>query len=231
MRIGANIKTSIMFKKLFHHENKAEKVGLIIINISRFLFVALIIFELLNYLKILSFTLDFTWLGLIITALASLVLLEFTAFHYRKRKGHHLHWSIWLIVLAGVASDAAGDIFHFYSKYGYWDQIVHFLISVVTSFTLFIVFNAFWIDKFKFSLLFSAGRFQLSLFLAATTTMTLSVLYEIEEYVEDLIFHTHRLGPGTDTANDLLFNLLGVAVIVVYLSLHYLVTHKRKVLE
>jgi hypothetical protein len=35
-------------------------------------------------------------------------------------------------------------------------------------------------------------------------------LYEIEEYSEDLIYGTQRSGLGTDTANDLMFNTLGV---------------------
>ena len=207
-----------------------EKEELIIINFSRLFFAGLIIFELLNYLKILRFNTQFTWLGLVITSMASLILLEITARKYKQKKGHYLHWSIWLIVASGLSLDAFGDFFHLYNKINWWDQFAHSFISAVACFTLFIVISAFWIDKFKFALLMKTGRLKLSLFLAATSAMSLSALYEIEEYLEDVIFHTNRLGPGTDTANDLLCNLTGILVTVVFVTVYYLITHKRKIL-
>lgn len=215
--------------KIFNHYQ--EKRELAAVNFARLLFSGLIIFELLNYLKILRFSLEYTWLGLLITALALFALLEFVAFKYKQIKGDYLHWSIWLIVVAGLSLDAAGDFFHFYGKYEWWDQVVHFSVSAVACFTLFTVISAFWIDKFKFSLLLKTGRLELSLFLAATSAMSLSALYEIEEYTEDLIFHTNRLGPGTDTANDLLCNFLGILTTVIFISIYYFITHKRKIVE
>ncbi len=204
---------------------------LIVINFARLLFAGLIIFELLNYLKVLQFNTQFTWLGLVITSCACLILLEITAYKYKKIKGHYLHWSIWLIVAAGLSLDAFGDFFHLYGRYSWWDQFAHSFISAVICFTLFIVISAFWIDKFKFSLLMKTGRLKLSLLLAATSAMSLSALYEIEEYVEDVIFHTNRLGPGTDTANDLVCNLTGILITVAFVTIYYLITHKRKILE
>ncbi|MBU4347414.1 hypothetical protein KKF23_02550, partial [Patescibacteria group bacterium] len=130
-----------------------EKADLIVINFARLLFAGLIIFELLNFLKILQFNLQYTWLGLVITSIAAFALLEFVAYKYKRLKGDYLHWSIWLIVAAGLSLDAAGDFFHLYGKYGWWDQAVHFFVSAVICFTLFTVISAFWIDKFKFSLL------------------------------------------------------------------------------
>jgi len=214
--------------KLFHRANSSNSV---VINFARLLFAGLFIFELLNFLKILQFNLQYTWLGLVITLLASFFVLEITAHKYKKIKGHQLHWSMWLIVAAGLSLDAAGDFFHLYGKYSWWDQFVHIFVSAVVGFALFIVINAFWIDKFKFSLLFSAGRLKLSLWLAATTTLSLSALYEIEEYAEDVLFQTNRLGPGTDTANDLFMNLIGIAITAAIIAAYYLITHKRKILE
>ncbi len=207
-----------------------ERDKLIIINFARLFFVALITFEILNSLKILRFSLEYTWLGLIITSIAAFILLEVTAYKYKELKGHYLHWSIWLIVAGGLSLDAAGDFFHLYGKFNWWDQCVHFLVNAVACFTLFSVISAFWIDKFKFSLLMKTGRLKLSLLLAATSTLSLSAIYEIEEYTEDLIFHTHRLGPGADTANDLLFNLMGITATVIFVSIYYLITHKREVI-
>ena len=216
------------FMKLFHRENNSN---LVVTNFVRVFFAGLFIFELLNFLKILQFNLEYTWLGLVITSLVSFFILEIAANKYKKIKGRQLHWSMWLIVVAGLSLDAAGDFFHLYGQYSWWDQFVHIFVSAVVCFTLFIVINAFWIDKFKFSLLFSAGRLKLSLFLAATTTLSLSALYEIEEYAEDVLFQTNRLGPGADTANDLFFNFSGVLLAVFFVTVYYFVTHKRKIFE
>lgn len=213
--------------KIFKHHPQNHE--LIVINFARLLFAGLIVFELLNYLKILQFNTQFTWLGLVITSCACLILLEITAYKYKQKKGNYLHWSIWLIVAAGLSLDAFGDFFHLYSRYNWWDQFAHLFISVVVCFTLFIVISAFWIDKFKFSLLMKTGRLKLSLFLAATSAMSLSALYEIEEYLEDIVFHTNRLGPGVDTANDLFCNLTGVLIAVGFVTVYYLITKKRNI--
>lgn len=213
----------------FINRSGEERQVLVVINFARLLFVGLIIFELLNYLKILQFSLEYTWLGLVITSSFCLVLLEVIAYKYKQKKGYYLHWSIWLIVVAGLGLDAFGDFFHYYGTLSWWDQLVHLFVSAVACFTLFIVISAFWIDKFKFSLLLKTGRFKLSLLLAATSTMSLTAIYEIEEYLEDIIFHTNRLGPGTDTVNDLFFNLTGVLITVIFVTVYYLITHKRKI--
>jgi len=215
--------------KIFKHEQ--EKDTLFIIYLARVLFAGLIIFELLNFLKILQFNTQFTWLGLVITSIVSLVILEYIANKYIKVKGSYLHYSMWLIVWAALALDAFGDFFHWYGRFNWWDQFVHWFVSAVVCFVLFIGINAFWVDKFKFSLLMKTGRLKLSLLLAATSTMTLSAMYEVEEYVEDVIFHTNRLGPGADTANDLFLNLVGVLTAVVFVIIYYQVTHRRKVFK
>lgn len=214
-----------------HLFNRQEERKSIIINFIRLLFGALIGFELLNLVGILHLGLEYTWLGLIVTSTVSLSLLEVIAYKYKRKKGFLLHWSIWLAVLLALCLDAFGDFFHFYGKFSWWDQTAHLFISAVVCFTLFIVINAFWVDKFKFILLFTKGRLKLSLLLAAVSTMSLSALYEIEEYLEDLIFQTNRLGPGTDTANDLFFNLVGVLLAVIFVVIYYLLTHKREIFK
>ena len=210
---------------------KREQETLIVINFARLLFVGLIIFEILNFLRILQFNTQFTWLGLVITSIFILTLLEITAYKYRQKKGHYLHWSIWIIVTTALSLDAAGDFFHLYGNISWWDQVVHYSVSVIMAFTLFAVINAFWIDKFKYSLLLKEGRLKLALFLSATSTISLGALYEVEEYLEDVLFHTNRLGPGTDTANDLSLNILGALTTVFVVYVYYLITHKRKIID
>ncbi len=212
-------------------KNKRERETLIVINFARLLFLGLIVFELLNVLKIVEFNTQFTWLGLLITAIFILILLEVTAYKYRQKKGHYLHYSIWIIVTTALSLDAAGDFFHLYGKITWWDQVVHYGVSAIMAFTLFAVINAFWVDKFKYSLLFKEGRLKLALFLAATSSISLGAIYEIEEYLEDVFFHTNRLGPGTDTANDLCMNTAGVLTTVILISIHYIITRRRKVID
>ena len=212
-------------------KEKKEKDTLIVINFARLLFLGLIIFEILNFLKILQFNTQFTWLGLVITAIFSFTILEITAYKYKQKKGYYLHWSIWIIITTALGMDAAGDFFHLYGKIQWWDQAVHYSVDAIVTFTLFVVINSFWIDKFKFSMLLKTGRLKLSLLLAATSTMSLGALYEMEEYLEDILFHTNRLGPGTDTANDLTLNALGILTTVTIIYIHYLITHKRKIIK
>jgi hypothetical protein len=215
---------------MFKREGK-ENASLLVINLARALFAGLIIFEILNYLKILTFNTQFTWLGLVITSIFTLTLLEVVAYKYKQKKGHYLHYSIWLILTTALSLDAAGDFFHLYGKFVWWDQTVHYGVSAILAFTLFAVINAFWVDKFQYSLLFREGRLRLALFLAATSTISLGALYEIEEYLEDVFFHTNRLGPGTDTANDLTMNFLGTLTTISIIAIYYILTHKRKIID
>ena len=80
--------------------------------VARTLFGLIITFEALNWLKILNFSLDFSWLGLIGTAAVIWLILEISDFF----TGY-----IWLVVLAGVYLDALSDIFNFYSRFESWD--------------------------------------------------------------------------------------------------------------
>ncbi|MFA6306776.1 MAG: hypothetical protein WCV70_03990 [Patescibacteria group bacterium] len=217
--------------KIFNRQSEEKTNTLAVINFARFLFAGLIIFEILNFLKILQFNTQFTWLGLVITAIFCFALLEITASRYRQKKGHYLHWSVWIIVTIALGLDAAGDFFHLYGNIIWWDQAVHYSVSAIINFTLFAIINAFWIDKFEFCLLFKQGRLKLALFLSTTSTIGLGALYEVEEYLEDIFFHTNRLGPGADTANDLTMNILGALTTVVIVYIYCLITHKRKIIN
>ena len=74
--------------KIFRNKEKEgrERERLIVINFSRAFFVGIIIFEILNFLKILQFNTQFTWLGLVITSIFALALLEFIAYKYRQKR-------------------------------------------------------------------------------------------------------------------------------------------------
>lgn len=180
------------------------------INLMRIGFFALIVFEFLNVVNIITLNTQYTWRGLLLTAVFSLVVLEWTNIQYVQKKGRPLPWVIWLVIETALAVDAFGDFFFLYARFPWWDQLVHFSVSAILAYILFIVIDAFWIDHFKFALLLKSGKTRLALLLSATTAISFGALYEVEEYVEDLLFFTHRSGGGVDTANDLSMNLLGV---------------------
>lgn len=204
-------------------QEKSQTFVTITIWLARAVFAGLVFFELLNVLKIIELNTQYTWLGLLLTAIASFVGVEAAAYRFRKLKGEALHWSVWLIVTAALSLDAFGDFFHLYGKYGWWDRLVHGGVSAAVCFILFVVITAFWLDHFQFNLLFRTGRVRLAMFMAATSTLSISVIYEIEEYVEDMIFGSNRLGPGIDTADDLLFNFLGVIAAILLVGGYYFI--------
>ncbi len=98
----------------------------LLINFARIVFLGLIFFEFLNVLKIVRLNTQFTWLGLLITAIALYALLETVARRYERNKGHRLHWSVWIIAAYALSLDAAGDFFFLYHNYAWWNRVVHF---------------------------------------------------------------------------------------------------------
>lgn len=180
--------------------------------LARLLFAGLILFELLNEVELLNFTLDFTWLGLAITSLSVLVILEL-AFFYLRKKNVAVHGRILFLAAIVVYLDAFGDIFKFYSRFGWYDKTLHFFASAVVI-----------LVAFEFiTCLKRAGGFSLGLtgcgILAALIASFAGVLYEIEEYLEDYFRSTNRLGDGPDTVNDLMMNLLGAMMILGIIAL------------
>lgn len=171
--------------------------------ISRLAFLGLLLFELLNYFKLLHFTLDFTWLGLVWTVSVIWFFTEILSFYLKKKCQRPLSGLIFLLITLVVYFDAGGDVFHLYSRFNWYDQVMHLAgggAATLIIFYLLLIFNSCQIIKL--------GRFALSLF-ALGVSAIFGMLYEIEEYLEDYFKGTNRLGDAFDTANDLLLDLLG----------------------
>lgn len=196
--------------------------------VMRTLLGLLTLFELMGWTGVISFTVQFTWRGLVITSLVAIALLEIIAYRYAQLKRLTLHWSVWLALLVTLLFDAAGDMFFLYNRFNWWDQTAHFFVSAVACFTLFVIINAFLTDPFSFKFLWRSQRSRLASLLAFTCTLSLGVLYEIEEYLEDSMYGTSRLGPGTDTANDLLNNSLGALMVILLITIYYFIFHKKR---
>lgn len=193
--------------------NKALKL------IARLFLGGLLLVELLNYFGILHFTLDFTWFGLIITLIVSWASVEIFSFYIKKTCGHFLPAYCLFLVAAGIYLDAWGDILGLYGRFVWYDQLAHFIGGGAIAGILFSAIL----------LLNSSGKIKLGLWGSGLYSLALTtfvcVLYELEEYTEDLFQGTNRLGDGPDTVNDLFLGIVGALAIIIVLSIY--VRHKK----
>lgn len=183
----------------------------------RLLFFGLIVFEFLNLVEIFHFPLDFSWFGLMITAISVWLIGELMVVKLKKEK--YLATVLGLSFLV-VFLDALGDVCFFYFHFGLYDRILHFIAGGVIAYLIFILTK----DLFK------DVRIHLIFIIALSNLF--GVLYEIEEYLEDVFIHKRplRLGDGPDTADDLLMNLLGailIALIIYFLRKNF--KYERKI--
>lgn len=164
----------------------------------------LIVFEFLNEVGIWHVPLDFSWHGLMVTSVLVWLIVEILV-HYEPNI--RVPWVLpWIVLM--LYMDALGDIFHFYSTIHPYDKLLHFTGSAVVTYTVYEFFRK---------------RLFLSPFLSAIVYIsigsTIGMLYEIEEYLEDLFINKRllRMGDSYDTGGDLLMNLLGCICIVQFI--------------
>ncbi len=178
-------------------------------NLIRLGFLGWMVFELLNWVKILHFSLDFSWAGLLLTVSWIWGSIEFASWKLRKSGMESLPWAAYLIGLVGTSWDAFGDVAHLYSSVMYYDKYAHFFgggSAAIVS--LFILWR-----------LVQGGKILLDPrmmgFFAICMANFLGILYELEEYSESYFFHNNRMGDAFDTSTDVINNFLGAAVMVV----------------
>lgn len=174
----------------------------------RVLFSAMLIFYTLNLFHILHVPLDFSWVGLIATAVGAWLLLE----------RFDLPGWIWLLSFLVITLDACSDIFHLYSRLEIWDRFMHFSGGMFLSFPIILLMNRFRREHhIKVS-----GVFFLIILLSFVGL--LGTLYEILEYSTDKFYfgYPKALGDGPDTVEDLICNLggglIGYIVYAIFLS-------------
>lgn len=167
--------------------------------LGRIAIASLILFEFLNLAGILNFTLDFSWLGLLVTSVGTLLVLELLYYAFSPSP------LAYLLVATGLWLDALGDVAHFYGNLDWYDQFMHVLGGgIVMAVTLAIFSKLGETKHLPVILILLLGLGLVALF---------GDLYEIEEYLEDRFYHERqvRLGTGPDTADDLMWNFLGGA--------------------
>ncbi len=183
-----------------------------VITVIRCGFAGWIIFELLNWLTILHFTLDFSWLGLVLTATFVWVSIELISKNLRKKTGSGFPWVVYLVSFAGTSWDALGDVGHLYSRFSWYDQAAHFAGGASLGL---IFFMYLWRLHSSRIITLTPG---LMGFLAWSAANIIGVFYELEEYTESVLVHNNRLGDAFDTPNDLMWNIIGSLIVIVIAS-------------
>lgn len=178
-------------------------------------FAALFVVEVLGAANVLPITPEFTWKGMLLQLVVIWATFEFVRWLVDR---HSLDMSVGFVgqlVLLQTVADAVGDMAHLYARFIWYDQILHmiggFLAAVVATGLLRAVHEK------RDHKLFPRAEVLVGGFSIAVVC---TVLYEAEEYLEDLLTGSHRLGDGFDTANDLVLGLFGAllaALLVVVL--------------
>lgn len=176
--------------------------------IARICLAPLVAYEVLNAVGILHQQLTFTWWGLVVTSIPVWVALEVSHSYFKAKKQSFPWWVVIPVILA-VYFDAGGDIIGMYNKFLWWDQVAHAVGSMATTVWIGAVFFPLW----KADRLSVKARF---LFLVAAGVL-IGVVYELAEYLEDVISASNRLGDGPDTGNDLLWDLFGAVLVAAIL--------------
>lgn len=176
--------------------------------VARVAFGSWIAVEMLSWAKVLPITLEFTWFGLIITASGAWLALEIISGWLRKRGAQSLWAGTFIVALVSQCTDAFGDIFRLYGSYGWYDQIAHFIGGAVLAL---VFFNTFYNLEQAGRVKFPLGLHSL---VSVFSAMAIGSLYELEEYSEDVLFGSNRMGNAFDTGNDMLMNTLGACLMV-----------------
>lgn len=176
--------------------------------IASVIFLGLFLFELANLLGILTFNVEYTWRGRVFST--AFVFCEAALLDWILQKYAHirLHGMVWFAVIVLILVDFFGDVSNLYARWSWYDQVAHFLGGPILVGTFVCVYEDLApILKWNHPRYVTTG-------MAYGTSLLFAVLYEMQEYIEDIIFHSNRLGDGVDTANDLLMNLIGGLVTI-----------------
>ncbi|MBP7017877.1 hypothetical protein KBB17_00045 [Candidatus Saccharibacteria bacterium] len=142
----------------------------------------------------------------IANGLVALILLFIPEFIERKYKVKLPVEYSFAIVAFVFGSIVLGELRGFYTKYSWWDDLLHSTSGVLLGFAGFI--TLYWLKSNK---KLHASDFVISFF-AFTVAMTIAVFWEIFEFVADQSIATNlQLGSLNDTMLDLIIASIGAA--------------------
>ncbi len=170
-------------------------------NITRILFVLLIAVEVVGWAGGLPWTPTYSWLGLILTALAVWACVEW----------FQPPAELWPLFFFGLCMDAVADTFQFYYHVESWDRMMHLiggaLIALVSWHAVRRVLPETTTVRWRILLVLSMVAF-------------FGTLYEGAEFGIDSFYIATEgqsrgaLGTGPDTVDDQLLNIIGGLVVV-----------------
>lgn len=131
---------------------------------------------------------------------------------YLRRRGVTLPPWLWLLVALGIWFDAAGNFAHLYAGYRWWDQVAHVVGPLMVGAIIVYIFK-----NLREQGKIRVGRWWHDL-ICISTAMFFTVLYELIEYLGDLLFDTHRITNLVDTADDLWWGLVPIVLITAVLN-------------
>lgn len=193
---------------ILHVPGPDTRVSAIMRKTTHSILLLLVVFEFLYALGVAQHAVEFTWFGLVLSCLfvyGILIAMEVT---HRRYLHVPLPGLVWVAGGLLVFVDFIGDFFHFYGRFVYYDTFAHFSSGIFVG-------GTFWYLATRIA----RGQHWripgwIRAFFVLSVNTLFAVFYEAEEYLEDLLFHSHRLGDGYDTVNDLLMNLCGASLVL-----------------
>lgn len=131
------------------------------------------------------------------------------------KSGQPLPWVVSWLAVTGIWFDAAGNFAKLYGTIVWWDKLAHFVGTAALAGGLWLAVRAYQQRL--------GGRWTAAFLglIAVSFSILLSVLYEISEYLGDLVFSTRRVTDLFDTSDDLLWNLLAAVIVVILFTWYY----------
>ncbi|MBP6944749.1 hypothetical protein KBD61_00180 [Patescibacteria group bacterium] len=165
----------------------------------------LVLFDALNFFQVLPYKVEFTLFGRIVSTGGAFLALAIADALFKKHIGRALPGIARVSFALIIIGDFFGDVFHFYGSWDRYDQAIHFLSGPFLVAPLIALLG----------MIKNAKQWRVPdgilYLLALGINVTIAVLYEVEEYLEDFFTLSQRLGDGPDTANDMMVNLIGGA--------------------
>ncbi|MFH0951881.1 MAG: hypothetical protein V1838_01695 [Patescibacteria group bacterium] len=141
-----------------------------------------------------------------------LVLLYWGVSRYLRQHSVVLPNWIWFLVAWGIWLDAIGNFAGLYARFTWWDQFVHFFNPITITVVFFFIF-----EGFRASRQYDLPKYW-HYYVVISGAMFISVLYELTEYLGDILFDTHRITNLLDTVDDLWWALLASIIVVLILG-------------
>lgn len=145
-------------------------------------------------------------LALALTNVLGTLLLYFVAVRF-QRAGSRLPVAVSCLAAAGIWFDAAGNFLNLYSRVVWWDKLAHAAGTAALAAGLWVTLRLLFERRGVVLPLPHLRLYVLSL------TVLLAVLYEISEYLGDLLVATRRVTDLYDTADDLLYNVVAAVAV------------------